>query len=390
MTPEEQELRRALANRSGEASPDFRARMAAMAHPERPLPSSLSAIAIVAAATLTIASVAVLVLARHVLAPVKTGGPVSAARLTSPTPTGNGGSIFMPTPVQLSAPTEAVVWALVPADDVLYRSTDSGSTWEQRPLPPEQLPPSEVSFIDDRNGWLATGGVPETQCNGAGEAIWRTTDGGASWNEIASVDYQQVGTGSSGIGYSQCKEGLSFVDASHGFLGAWDDNHRPTMYRSSDGGRSWSGSVLPDPPGFVTQSGGFTLRPGLVRAFGSILLVTASGRQDGDQTDRTYIFKSTDWGASWSYLATPPSDVVLVTLARWLELSPILSGETTDGGRSWHSYSSDYEQAAGVAPQLVFADSSTGYATVRGSIQRTVDGGSRWMLINTPGVTQPG
>jgi len=42
-------------------------------------------------------------------------------------------------------------------------------------------------------------------------------------------------------------------------------------------------------------------------------------------------------------------------------------------------------QAAPVAPQTTFGDSLVGYATVRGSIQRTVDGGAHWVMIKTPG-----
>jgi glycosyltransferase involved in cell wall biosynthesis len=64
---------------------------------------------------------------------------------------------------------------------------------------------------------------------------------------VASVDWQHQVLG--GIGYGQWKEGLSFVDAMHGFLGAWDPNHRPTIYATADGGFTWASSTLPDPPG---------------------------------------------------------------------------------------------------------------------------------------------
>ena len=33
----------------------------------------------------------------------------------------------------------------------------------------------------------------------------------------------------------------------------------------------------------------------------------------------------------------------------------------------------------------VFGDASVGYATVRGAIQRTTDGGAHWITIKTPG-----
>ena len=63
------------------------------------------------------------------------------------------------------------------------------------------------------------------------------------------------------------------------------------------------------------------------------------------------------------------------------------SSATTDAGASWHSFATDYVQAAGVPPQIVFGDAQTGYATVRGGIQRTSDGGVHWTF---PGVLQNG
>jgi len=70
---------------------------------------------------------------------------------------------------------------------------------------------------------------------------------------------------------------------------------------------------------------------------------------------------------------------------RWLQIALAASSrETTDAGKTWHTFVSDYSQAAGVAPQVVFADALVGYATVRGSLQRTADGGARWKLVRTP------
>jgi photosystem II stability/assembly factor-like uncharacterized protein len=275
------------------------------------------------------------------------------------------------------------------AQGFLFRSTDRGDTWEQRTLPAAYSTGGYpvVSFVDAQHGWYSRGGVPETQCNGAGEEIWQTADGGASWQRVAAVTHDQPGP--SGIGYAQCKASLSFVDTKHGFLAAGDENRRPSIYRTSDGGLTWKVSTLPDPPGFITQAGGFALQAGFVREFGSTLLVPAWGMNAETNQFEGYVFRSADGGASWSVAAkipAPATSIAIVTAGRWLQLiEPDQSSETTDSGGTWHTYQTDYSQAAPVAPQTTFGDPLIGYTTVRGSIQRTTDGGLHWVMIKTPG-----
>jgi photosystem II stability/assembly factor-like uncharacterized protein len=59
--------------------------------------------------------------------------------------------------------------------------------------------------------------------------------------------------------------------------------------------------------------------------------------------------------------------------------------ETTDGGATWHKYTTDYSQAAPITADFVFGHADFGYATVRGAIQRTMDAGAHWTTIKTPG-----
>ena len=372
MTPDERDLRRALESRSGDVSPEFRGRLSGALQAGRPAASALPAIAIAVVIILSVASVGILLMSRGAgRAPLS--GEASPARLASPSPT--PGQLAMPQPAELSVPSSEVLWVYF-AQGFLFRSTDRGHTWEQRSLPVSQ--PGvwpEISFVDAQNGWYSTSGSPETQCNGQDTAIWHTSDGGTTWQMLKTI----------GIGHAQCKEGLSFVDSTHGFLAAWDDNHQPTIYRTADGGTTWTGATMPDPQGFVTQGAGVVLRAGLVREFGSTLLVSALANQGAP-----YVFRSTDGGATWISFArgnlSPPNDIAYVTASRWLQLIGIdQSVETTDSGRTWHSYSSDYSQAAPIAPVIIFGDSLVGYATVRGSIQRTVDGGLHWVMIKTPG-----
>lgn len=392
MTPEERELRRALDSRSEEVSPEFRARLSSALAEGKPSSNFLPALAAVAAVVLVFATVGVLLLARqarHQPPPVAATTPTANATPT-PSPLATPSlapavagvltkpprPIALPANAQLSAPSSNVLWVLM-VDQYLYRSTDRGATWTQRPLPPSHqgYPQPEITFVSGSEGWLNASIGPVSQCVGEKVAIWHTTDAGTTWQLLRPT----------GIGSTQCENGLSFVDSSHGFLDAWDPSHRTVIYRTSDGGQTWAASVpLPYPPDYKPAQGGVSMQAGPVRAYGSTLLVTAAGLQFTQ-----YIFRSTDGGATWAYLANAPyrdSNVDFVTASRWLQLiGPGQSVETTDAGASWHRYAPAYSQAAPIAADFVFADSKVGYGTVRGEITRTVDGGLHWVQIKSPG-----
>jgi hypothetical protein len=196
---------------------------------------------------------------------------------------------------------------------------------------------------------------------------------------------------SDNVGGDQCKEKLSFIDPMHGFIAAWAAGRHPTIYRTLDAGKNWAGADLPDPPDFKTGPG-FSLRAGLVKRFGSALYVIAWGKQPGDIPDRQYMFRSTDGGSTWSWLTKVPSSyIVMVTESRWLQLVvPGQSMESINSGQQWHPYASDFNTDTPVGgPQIVFADSQVGYGEGRGQLQRTVDGGSHWVRIATPGTAPP-
>jgi photosystem II stability/assembly factor-like uncharacterized protein len=280
-----------------------------------------------------------------------------------------------------------VVWALV-AGTRLFRSTDRGDTWEERPVLTDPLGRNEVAFMSQTEGWLVRPGQPGTQCTFQSVGMAHTVDAGAKWDQIVVADPLATSTGPSGLADRQCKGGLTFADAQRGFLSAYDPNSAPVIYRTVDGGRTWSASrPVPDPPGFTTTAAGVALRAGRVHVFGTTSLVDASGQLNGRPV--SYVFRSVDGGASWTYLATLPEGegaFAVVSATRWLQIAPPSSSkETTDGGATWHVFTTDYSQAAPIAPEIVFGDPLVGYATVRGAIQRTVDGGAHWTALKTPG-----
>ena len=287
---------------------------------------------------------------------------------TAPTP------IALPTFTQLSVPSSSVIWALV-AGSRLFRSEDRGDTWEERTIPTNATN-IRISFLDGRDGWLLSGGSGQTPCPTETATIWRTSDGAATWKD----------TGTAGIAEAGCKSGISVVSPTIGFVGLAGEEQVGSMYRTSDGGRSWASvGALPDPPG-VSRTADARYWTGPVHRFGPVLLVTLERQAAAGGT--IFVYRSLDEGRSWAYLATLPRAFRpgFITATRWAQLLvPGQSQETTDAGATWHSLASDYGQAAPYAPQVEFGDAQTGYATVRGAIQRSLDGAAHWTGLHTPG-----
>jgi len=300
--------------------------------------------------------------------------PSSLASTPSTRPTGTAAQIPLPTYARLSAPSGGVVWIVV-GGLRLFRSVDRAATWEERQLPSPGLDP-EIAFVSEREGWLFSAGPAATQCQVQTVTLWHTRDGGSTWESVPPT----------GVANARCKNGVAFADSKSGFINAWDTNDPPILYRTTDSGGLWTPSrSLPDPPGFTTRGAGATVRPGRVRAFGSTLLLEATG---GGQPSR-WVYRSLDGGDTWAFVANGPdpnNPVVFVTPTRWLQLVAAgQSQETVDSGATWHAYGSDYAQAAPTAPDIIFGDPLVGYATVRGELRRTLDGGARWTILKTPG-----
>lgn len=286
------------------------------------------------------------------------------------TPATGATPIPLPNVAQVSASADAL-WVLV-GGDRLFSSADRGDSWTARGVPPSLSGSANVTFVDATRGWLGLVGTPTPGCGQQSFLLWGTQDAGATWVLVPA----------DGIAPERCKGRVVFVDELHGYLVASAEGEVPLVYRSNDGGRTWEASdPLPLPSEFMDLADAPELSPGEVRAFGATLLLPVAS------ASAQYVYRSTDGGATWTpgaRIDAGGAALALVSPTRWLLVGPE-SQETLDAGVTWHAFATDYAQAAPVPPQVTFGSAEIGYATVRGTLQRTSDGGAHWTAIATPG-----
>jgi photosystem II stability/assembly factor-like uncharacterized protein len=216
----------------------------------------------------------------------------------------------------------------VPSNDTsfVWRTTDGGGTWS-------------VVFAQSHGFVDAVRMISPTEGIGVGDPVkgegrWtiiRTTDSGTTWSRIPTEPLQM--NGELGLNRSLCTYGTNHI----WFGTVYGNNSSAAVYRSTDAGLTWSRASTPLPyyswtvwfsdslHGLCSDTclarstdGGVTWLPiGLPGwdwysydkswlAFASV-----SGGKDLWATLDTTIYRSTDWGASWSIAYHNTKDTLL-------------------------------------------------------------------------------
>jgi len=311
--------------------------------------------------------------------PAAASSAASPTAATTPGPAAPAGINF-PSVSALSAPSPSVVWA-VTDEKRLFRSSDQGETWVERPVP-APAPVSSIAFVTADEGWLLRRGSPATQCMAQGFELWHTRDGATSWSLIARADSSST---LNDISFRQCKGAPTFADGQIGILTADDPNGQATIYRTADGGSTWQSTRLSDPPGLAPGTAGSALHTASAKWFGATLLLATYAWRDGKLIQ--FVLRSEDHGETWipGSAIEGGNFIVLLGRSRWLRFIDGFE-ETMDAGRTWHKLSTDYVRQAPVSPSLVFADEAVGYAFARFGLARTRDGGRHWESLGMPGL----
>ncbi len=267
----------------------------------------------------------------------------------------------------------------------LWRTGDGGRDWDSAKieistnsayLSATSFDWKALDFIDPQNGWLiqslgvAMGTEPVAICG--------TVDGGRSWMSVSEAVPGQNALGT--LPFGGVKNGLSFADNKHGWItGSWNGNGF-WLYRTNDGGKTWNRQDLPVPDGLSTDGGSVETYPPVFYGNGGILPVVFRA---GGQT--IVFYRTDDRGLTWKAtqpLKTSPDNSPLWSIPdseRFFVTDGERSYATGDGGRTWKTILP--KSKFGRVRQLDFINDRTGWMLGDGFTLQTRDGGEAWIGV---------
>jgi photosystem II stability/assembly factor-like uncharacterized protein len=270
------------------------------------------------------------------------------------------------------------VWDLDSTHETVYRTRDGGDSWQAVPAPGHDMAAGatdSIAFDDAQHGWLV-----QQMPTGPMSVLYRTNDAGAHWQPVNRRLPQvapAVADGSMGLWQGG------------GFL-----SHR--LSYSTDGGHTWS------PARVGEHSGRATLfdRPAVLG--GQVLEATSSLDRHGEMLRFYRTHDSVHWSkvARLGPLPDEPkvaggyvrrTQLVFATPAVWwliaVDPRPTVY-RTTDAGAHWSAHRLPGSAPVGSRPflQITSSDRRHAWATITGRgtarLLATTDGGDTWAVVH--------
>lgn len=207
----------------------------------------------------------------------------------------------------------------------LYKSTDGGATWQM-----SKFVSDKAGFVDvamdpkDHNtlyasSWERVRGPYFLKSGGPGSGLWKTTDAGATWREIRGGGFPATMKGRIGIAVSASNPQVVYAWVEADTLphplarGEKPDTAKSQktnsgIYRSGDGGATWTMTYRNEPPGpgggglgdarpfYYSQIRVDPRNPDRIYWMSSVFRTSADG---GKTVQRGAIGVHTDWHAMW-------------------------------------------------------------------------------------------
>ncbi len=223
----------------------------------------------------------------------------------------------------------------------IFHTADAGQHWQSSQLLAADLA-TPATFVDALHGWAFVtedfpGSDPGSAYIGKEISLYRTVDGGQSWQRAAHGPAISQLPATSDDGYGQApltaNAQMVFTSSTTGWLSGetWrnDSTSQPWLYVTHDGGTTWSQSSLTFPTNAsVSAPTFFNQQEGVVQV------------SSGEQTAGGKLYVTRDGGKTWdstSIQAPIGSETSLTFQDAWAPASNNSSTlyETSDGWQHW-------------------------------------------------------
>ena len=264
--------------------------------------------------------------------------------------------VVQPEPVEVVAFIDSMRGFNVDRTGSVWTTADGGNTWQQQESPQwdgfDQ--PQQLVFNDASHGWLV-----------GGYRVFRTTDGGKSWQLRFSI-------GRDSDERMARLYGATFPDPDTG----WIMSTSNLLINTSDGGANWKTLTI-DALGMDLRDACFIngLKGWVVaRNRGGIYSTTDGGKQwevqptasDNRYRSIQFLNESEGWVAGLRYI-NDSGDRTAVLL------------HTTDGGRNWSEVETSLKER--FFERVLFYDQAHGWLVARDNIYATQNGGKTWQPV---------
>lgn len=271
-----------------------------------------------------------------------------------------------------------MAWVVTPQRDTqttqILRTTDGGKTWQGSTIATNGV--SAIDFLDSQHGWLLSSDDNDLHFD-----IWRTIDG-KTWQDIAHVTPQLKVDSQLSI------TGISFVNASTGWLTGSTVTNTPWFYVTHDGGQSWQAQAVPV-PGQVQALNPNIWPPTFLNTHDGFLIINGAGLNCAQQELAAIVYTTHDGGMSWNStgITTLKSTPSFISTTQGWGLADRNLKITTDGGQSWENIPADTTFNSALDIQNIqFVSTMVGWASGRDQqkfplLLKTTDGGHSWSIV---------
>jgi photosystem II stability/assembly factor-like uncharacterized protein len=286
-------------------------------------------------------------------------------------------------------PGEPATFLFGGADGGVWKTTDAGVTWS--PIfdrgRASSIGALAIAPSDPKVLWIGTGQVHQRWDVVSGEGIFRSTDGGATWQAAGLADSRHIGK----IWVDPGNPEVAVVAALGHLFGPGGERG---LYRTENGGKTWTRVLFHDDDTGAVEIVGDPAHP--ERLYAALWQVRRHPWMDYFQPTQgsgSAVYGSTDGGRTWSAggrSGWPEGDLGRIALAvapgsSGLKVWAAVSGKglfvSGDGGATWSLANADGSLANGYMANLAVdpRDPAVLWAMGRG-LRRSTDSGKTFTI----------